>query len=298
MSEATELKTAKEASSEATQETDPFDENVGETALEEIRDEVEKIPPEQVRKLSAHTPFVVGIGLSYAQSFSEDRGLFEETYNKKAFDVEKFDNMDKRAYALWYLDLKKRQAEDPIGPVKELLDAAMPLRKNLLRTAVYLWEEHPVLGRIVEDIRTGSGHVNKGDDLGALATLFRDNWDQVEGRCDVTKDDIVQALKLGAAILKAKSPVQIKELDDLRILRGQVGEYLRRGAETIRAGAVFIHRDDPKALDRYPSIFTKGNKRNGKNGKNGKNGNDSQENEQSQTPAAQAEAENNSLSAA
>ncbi len=263
-------------------ETGSFDAMEGETALEEIRDELEKIPVSEVRKLSAHTPHAVGIGFAYAQSFEEDRSRFEETFTKKAFDVDKYANMDKRAQAFWHLDILKRQVEDPVGPVKELLDAGVPLRTKLLRGAIYIWEGHVVLGSVIDEIRSGNGHVNKADDLGSLATLFHEHWDEAEGQCNVTKQDIIKAQKLGAAILQAKSPIRLKELDELRDLRHRAGEYLRRGIETIRAGAHFIHRDDPDAMERYPSMFVKGRKR-----KNGKNGKDAEGTEQAVTPFAQ-----------
>ncbi|MCP4604145.1 MAG: hypothetical protein GY847_27095 [Proteobacteria bacterium] len=282
MQEKTNRDILNQVSTEVAEETESLEEMDGELALEETRGEIEKIPVEEVRKFAAHSPYVVGIGLSYAQSYSQDRDLFRETFSPQAFDVNKYDNMDKRAQAFWHLDILKRQAEDPIGPVKELLEAAVPLRKKLLKAAAYLWEEHPVHGPVVEEIRSGNGHVNKADDLGSLAILFHEHWETVKGQCSVTKQDIMKAHKLGAAILKAKSPIKSKELDEIRILRGKAGEHLRRGIEDIRAGAYFIHRNEVEALNRYPSIFAKGKKR-----KNGTNGKDTAEPRQTATPLVQ-----------
>ena len=251
----------------------------GEVAVEEIRVELERIPDGDVRRLSVQTPHAVSIGFAYARAFEEDRARFEATFTKKALDVEELGNMEVRARAFWHLDILKRQFEDPAGPVKELLVAAVPLRSRLLKAAFYIWGDHPVLGGVVDGIRAGNGHMNKADDLGSLATLFHEHWDEAAGKCNVSKSDIAEAQKLGAAILQAKSPIRLRELDELRGLRLRAGEYLRRGIETIRAGAGFIHRDDPEAMGRYPSLFAKSRRR-----KTVKNGTDAATESQTSPP--------------
>ncbi|MCP4603862.1 MAG: hypothetical protein GY847_25640 [Proteobacteria bacterium] len=270
MQETTNQETQNEAPNEAPEEANPFDEMEGDKALEEIRSELEKIPANEVRKLTASTTQVVGIGLAYAQSYKEDRGLFQGTFIKEAFDVRSYDNMEKRANAFWHLDILKRQTEGSLGPVQSLLEVGVPLRAKLLKGAFYLWEDHAAIGDLLAQIRAGNGHANSADDLGSLATLFHDHWKEAAGRCSITKEEIVEARRVGAAILRAKSPIKTKELDEICDLRYRAGEYLRRGIEDIRAGAYFIHRGNPEALDRYPSIFAR-IKRSRQNEKNGKN---------------------------
>ncbi len=45
--------------------------------------------------------------------------------------------------------------------------AAKPLRTKLMRAAMYLWGDDHELGDVVAHIRTGNGHANKAEAIGA-----------------------------------------------------------------------------------------------------------------------------------
>ncbi len=85
-----------------------------------------------------------------------------------------------------------------------------------------------------------------------------------EGQCSVTFDDVIKAQALGAAIFKTMSFSEKEVLNVLRDLRDRSGEYLRQGIENIKAGAIYIFRETPEEIGRYPSLFHKRKrKRNG-----------------------------------
>jgi hypothetical protein len=236
----------------------------GEAALEAIMPYLDDIQPDQARKLMVSPAMLVSLGLSYANQYSQDRGLFLKTFNKEVFDVEEYDNIADRAKGFWQADIKLRQLREEQGPIAALMEQAKPLRAKLLKAAEYLWSDDPSLGPIVAEIRSRQSYMNKGDDLGALATLFVEHWEDVQSKCAVTEEDVIRASDLGASILAAMGAADSTEVSDVRETRNLAAEYLRRGIEAIGAAAAFAFRNDPESLNRYPRLSIGKKKQNGK----------------------------------
>jgi hypothetical protein len=232
-----------------------------ESALEALEPTLMAIPRSEVRQLKVSVTNAVGIGLAYARAYAEDRPLFESSFTPETFDVSAHDNMAGRAKAFWRADILMRQAINTEGPFRLLVSEAKPLRQKLMKAARYLWGEDEELGDVVASIRKGQGYANRADDLGSLAALFTEHWDQAEGECGVKLEDIAAAEELGARILEAMSPSKAQVVEDVRSLRHRAGEYLRRGIEEVRWAATYVFRHTPGELERYPSLFKKRKKR-------------------------------------
>jgi hypothetical protein len=268
--------------------TNPFDSMEGETALEAIRPFLGRIPPGEIRRLTVSPQTLVRVGLIYARLYGEDRYIFEKYFSKEVFDAAELDNIGDRVKGFWQADIMLRQALDAQGPLEALLMKSAPLRTNLLKAAEYLWSDDPGLCGIVADIRSGHSHVNKADDLRSMAALFAEHWEQVENRCDVTKEDVVRADDLSARILEIMDTAGNAEISDLKRTRDTCSEYARRGIEDIRAAAAFAYRKDQERLNRYPT-FALGKKKKKTNGKNEEEAQALEENpEQAVEPAFQA----------
>jgi len=243
--------------------TPQIDTQEGDRALAELRPTLMAIPKSELRHLKASAPSAVGLGLAYAKAYADDRHLFDEAFKPASFDVEAHDDLARRAKAFWRADIMMRQEQNREGPVRLLVLEAKPLRTKLMKAANYLWGEDPELGDVVATIRRGGGHANNADDLGSLAALFTEHWDKAEGQCGVSLDDIAEAEELGAKILQAMSPSRAELFDDVRGLRRRAAEHLRRGIEQVRAAAMYLFRDTPAEMERYPSLFVRRKKKNG-----------------------------------
>lgn len=245
---------------------EPVDAEEAKTALAALTPTLKAIPSSEVRLLRVGTTTAVGIGLAYARAFSEDRDRFVQALNPDEFDPVEHDNLAERAKAFWRADIQMRQELGSEGSLRFLLAEAKPLRVRMTKAATYLWGEDGDLGEVVGEIRRGQGHANHADDLGALAELFSEHWDEADGKCDVTLEDIARAETLGAEILELLSPSKAKEIDDARNLRNRAAEHLRRGIENIRDAASYVFRNEPALIERYPSLFvhTRKRKTNGK----------------------------------
>ena len=245
---------------------EPVDAQEAEGALTELKPTIEAIPLSEVRPLRAKMTKAVGIGLTYAQVFAEDRDLFARTFKPQAFDPAEYDDIGERAKAFWQADIQLRQELNAEGPFRSMTQRAKRLRSKLMRAASYLWSDDPDLGEVVSNIRSGRGYANHADDLGALASLFAENWHKAEGKCDVKPEDIDRAKKVGAKFLEMISPTKEQSLEEERILRNKAAEHLRRGIDDIRDAAAYVFREDELMMERYPSLFV----HRGRKAKNGK----------------------------
>jgi hypothetical protein len=251
--ETTEETMLVEAHNEVTEED--FDATEGESAYDEIKDEITAIPYSKVRQFKVGTTNAVGIGLANAKAFAEDRHLFEKNFHKEVFNPADYDNFESRAKGFWQADILMRQELNNQGPLRLIISKVNPLRKKLLKAANYLWSEDIELSDVLNRINKGNGYANKADDLGSLATLFTEHWESAQGLCNITLEDITRAKALGADMLEAISPSRKQAVDDFKSLRNRAAEYLREAIEEVRAAAAYIYRNNPSEMERYPSMF-------------------------------------------
>jgi len=238
-----------------------LDAEEAESALAGLRRTLLAIPDSEVRPFRVSVTKAVGMGLSYAQAYAEDRALFQRTFTIEAFDPLRYDDLGDRAKAFWRADIQMRQELDVDGPLSPMIEEAEPLRLKLMKAAIYLWSEDPDLGDVVESIRKGRGRSDHADDLGRLAALLDERWDEVEDKCGVTREDIARAEKLGAGMLELLSPARVEIVDEVRDLRNRAAEHLRRGIEGIHDAASYLFRNDAAKLERYPSLFVHGKRK-------------------------------------
>ena len=225
-------------------------------ALEQLRGVLAAMPRAEVRRFTANVPTAVRNALVLYRSFIEDRPLFEATFRPEAFSCAELEDLGIRARALWYTDVLLRQAVDPQSLLPELIARGNPLRKKMLRAGRYLWEFDPDLGPVIAEIISGRGRADMADDLMALSSLFTENWVQASGRCEVTEADPQEARSMALRILDALGMTAgSTKVVERRNLRNRAGTYLRNAADKLRDAAKFVHRRDPDALARYPSLF-------------------------------------------
>ncbi len=224
----------------------------GKEALERIEEDIRTIPLAEIHHRHISASGLVGIGLYYAGRFKLDRDRFHLAFNPSMFDVERYDDMRDRALAFWYLSICMRQG-DPAS-LRAILERAKPLRAKLLKAANYLWGDHPKLGAVIADIRTSYSHFDQADNMGALAKLFLERWEEARDNCSVTRQEVLEAEALGGRLLQAVARTKFKEISDLKALHNQAGEYLRRGIYDIRAAAALVFKGDGHHRARYPSI--------------------------------------------
>jgi hypothetical protein len=237
------------------------------TALKEALDQLSPlllaIPADDVRTLRVNPTYAVAICLRVAAALEQDRELFAQHFSPEKFDLADYDDLAGRGLALWQANILLQRAKGTITASTVVYEQCKALRLKLLEAAEYLYSDHPELGSVVADIRSGHGKLNITDDLAALVNLFQDQWDDAEPNCRITEDDLEAATELCMQMILASTIQTFSEVvHDARDLRNRAAEYLRRGVDDIRAAAGFVFRNDPEALESYPGLFS-GRKRRG-----------------------------------
>ncbi len=74
-------------------------------ALKELMELITAIPDDRVRRLNLSAPQAVAAGRHYARCYTEDRAAFIQSLNPSVFDPVSYDNLVKRAEALWEADV-------------------------------------------------------------------------------------------------------------------------------------------------------------------------------------------------
>ncbi len=226
--------------------------------LEKIKPRLDELRPGEVRQFNLSVPSTVTVGMRIWKAYKLDQTKFVETFTKRAFDPVAYEDFPERVGALWYLNVQLQQVTDPKGDLDGILAEIVPLHSKLGKSAAYLWGDSEELGDIVADIRSGGGHADKADDLVRYTALFEEHWAEADGSCAVTKDDLVKSRALAAKLMDAMTAVPASDIAELKNTRDRAGEYLRRGVDDIRDAAAYIFRSDPEAVERYPSLFTRG----------------------------------------
>jgi hypothetical protein len=199
------------------------------------------------RRAVAHT-------LQVARAFADDREEFEAMFEGARFDLRSLTDLADRALALWQADMDLGSARSAGGELQALLAEAQPLRRRLLDAAIYLWSDHEVLGKRVEEIRKGSGHLDLADDLIQLADLFRDNWADAR-RSRVEGEDLARAQGLAQDLAVAIQCRSTEGQRRLRQIRTRAAFHAYQGVEEVRHAARFVFRAKPARLDEYPAFY-------------------------------------------
>lgn len=226
-------------------------------ALDELRDTLLGLEADRVTPFRMSVPVAVANVLAVARSFGEDRERMARAFTKEGFDPDRYANVKQRGLALWQADADYNLAIDPKRSLPKLASQAGPLRTKLLKSAIYLWEDHDAHGDAVDAIRAGSGYLDTADDLLRLASLFESEWDGVSDQSKVTREDLLQARRLGQAIIQATSAKADNRItDDARALKDRAAAYAQWAVDDIRNAAHFLYHGDDEKMSRYPSIFT------------------------------------------
>ena len=232
----------------------PPDEQTLAKAWKELEQQIEAHEPLS-RRLFTRPLSAVRQSLKLAQQARADRERFARL-PKDIFDISLLDTLVQRALAFWYAETTWRRflKSNPFPNLDTFLTEMLDLRAEILKSTLYLWEDHPTLAPLVADIRKGRGYEDAADDLVRLADLWKHNWKEAEGRSKITLDMIQRAATDGARFLAHldKQPTDT-QLQQAALHRQKAWSFLDLAlTEVIDTGRYLFRKQDP--LTRYPSL--------------------------------------------
>ncbi len=223
-------------------------------AFGRIAKDIEALPPERVGRVSTDVPMAVSLALGALPRFE---GLLPEMAEvfKKPPDAE-IERLRDRSLGLLYTHLLY---SPPARALDAELEEARAMREQLLAAA----DAHALYGQIdrnsIAKIREGAGHLDRANDLIALAALFDAAWPIISKKTLVTEAQIDRAASLGTQLVSALGQ---KELNVGTMKDGKTPADLRNRAfrlfitdyDEIRAAVQYLRRWEGDADAFAPSL--------------------------------------------
>lgn len=215
------------------------------------------LPAAEVRRVTVDVPHAVSIALGALPRINALRTEWAERLPRHS--LQSLDALKAHAFAAYYAHLMTLPEAHSDVEKKALLDEAKPLRDRLFVSAELLGKLGLVNKRLVDEIRSGRGHVDLAGDLIALAALFTDAWEHIEDKTAVTSDEVERAGSLGAELIVLLSVVPRPKPQVLSPseLRARAFTLLWRTYEDCRHAVGYLRFAEGDAEKMTPSLFTR-----------------------------------------
>jgi hypothetical protein len=204
----------------------------GAAAYARVETELDAIPPEQVGRVTADIPTAVSLALGAWPLMS---GLIEDMKRKlKEPPLREIESLRDAALAALHAHLRWVPRSSTTHEAD--LEEARVLRERLLAAA----DVHAIYGHIdpnaIAAIREGQGHLDRANDLLALAALMRGAWPEIEARTPVSREEVERAGALGTLL--------VTELGSKTLGTGPASGGKTWADRRVRAFRLFINRYD------------------------------------------------------
>jgi hypothetical protein len=222
----------------------------GVVALARIRAEINALPLEETRRITVHVPSASMLALGALPKMRAFReAMIAELVSPP---LEALDKLHDYAQAAAHAHACLLLQDDGETRVRALLAEASPMRERLLLSAELLANFGLLDGRIVADIRRGTGRLDTAQDLSALATLFLGVWPTIASKTPFTRADVERAAELGGLLLEALGRQQQRtdgsdEPGELEAQLAKAYELFRRAYEACRHAIVYVRRNEGDA---------------------------------------------------
>jgi len=117
------------------------------------------------------------------------------------WDAAALDKLQKAAYALNWANAQYLAAGQPANDLLAMVDEGMKLRDRLILDARTLASRGLVDSTRLDNVQLGVGYKNLSADLLVLATVLRDAWPVIQGKCATEKAELDRAAQLGQLII-------------------------------------------------------------------------------------------------
>ena len=223
--------------------------------------DIEALPPDQVGRVNADIPTAVSLALGALPLITSLEDAMAEAL--KHPPTAQIARLRPRALALLFTHLHAAPRSSKSHETD--LEDARVLRERLLASA----DAHVAHGQLdresVAKIREGSGHLDRANDLIALAALFRAAWPQISSRTQVELAHLDRASALGTLLvteLGAKA-LGAGPAADSRVWsdrRARAYRLFMRDYDEIRRAVEYVryHEDDAAAFTPPLRPYTRG----------------------------------------
>jgi hypothetical protein len=207
-----------------------------------LRDEILAIPEAELLPLNLDVQRAAGRGALAAERIAP---LMPELRQLLGLDVPRVERLGLYALALHHAHDLATEAGAGQLTLQRLLEEAVPVREDMLRSAELLAHFGVFSAERVAAIRSGQGYADTADDVIALGRLFLEEWALASGRVPVTRAMVDRAPVLGTEIHKALAQREVESSpllpsDDRRFVQAQAFTLFARVYDEARRGVTFL----------------------------------------------------------
>jgi hypothetical protein len=177
-------------------------------AFETVREEIVAVPTTSLVRRNLNIPRAARRGLMVAERIEPLRA---ELASMSHLDYSKVQKLPMYALALLFAHERVEAAEQAEVPLADLLEKAIPLRADLMKTGDMLAHFGIVSPERMAQIRAGQGHADTADDLLALGLLLGGIWPEIKDKVVVTREQVDLAIPLSARLQRA---IGVRECGD------------------------------------------------------------------------------------
>jgi hypothetical protein len=231
-------------------------EALGDAAYAQLLPEFQALSASDLIVINVDVPSVVALVVG---SLPEIREIADDIA-KVAPDVtpETIDRLKLYALALSYAHARYLSATSPADGLGQLTERGSALRETLLLDATALARRGLVAPGKLNELQGVVGYKNLAIDLTILASVLKDHWKEIQGKCAVTASEVEEALRIAERLftavgLKEQGPVNVEAATDLRL---RAFTALAKAYDAVRRAVTFVRWKQGDAEKIAPSLYT------------------------------------------
>jgi hypothetical protein len=233
---------------------DPSVEQEMHLAYELVVQEVQARPSERLEPLNVNVGTLLLTVLGAVPKIAPHRATLAQL---PTFDIAQFDDLQLYALALAEAHGLRQGAAEPPHDLTELARKQRKTREQLLVDARALAKRGFVDPKRVDKVGGGLSYLSIAFDVVGLVGLLLENWNLIQGKTGVTRQELEQARKTSNQLVAALGRKQQLDDDDDpndRIYR-EIFSRLTRAYSDVRRALQFIRRNEGDANRIAPSAY-------------------------------------------
>ena len=231
------------------------DETLFEESYKRLEPEFQALSTDECSQINLEIPSAVSTTLG---AIPEIRALRDDIVKEMpGFNIVRFDKLEDYAMALSHANTQHMIATQPPDDLQAIYQEGVSLRETLYADVATLIRRGLINEATIKDLKGPNGYKNVATDLQILASLLKDNWSQIEGKCAVQMAELEHALKLAARILRVvglreQGPAIIAATADMRL---RAFTLFTRAYDDARRAVIFLRWHEGDADSIAPSLY-------------------------------------------
>jgi len=178
----------------------------GEVAFNQLLKEYQDLPAEELVAIGVDVKSAVATvlgALPEIRRFSAELPKFAPHLNAAVLGPAVVDRLERAAFALNWAHGRYLAAGQPSNDLLAMVEKGVELRDQLLADASTLARRGLIEPTSLDQVQTATGYKNLAADLTVLASVLKDAWPRVEGKCAIQFEELELAGSLGERIIEA-----------------------------------------------------------------------------------------------